>query len=159
MTSKKLSTDFPFYQALRDFYIDKKGSIKRHYKDITKKFLDYNDKEKNPNAFLRKPQFEALEIYIMIKEYLDNEKVKTIFTKWYHEKEQFEGRIPYSRAGQISFIDEETKETFSAVFDQMDKNDQIYPNYIYALTMGTGKTILMATCIFYEFLLANKFPR
>ena len=25
--------------------------------------------------------------------------------------------------------------------------------------MGTGKTILMATCIFYEFLLANKFPK
>ena len=25
--------------------------------------------------------------------------------------------------------------------------------------MGTGKTILMATCVFYEFLLANKFPK
>lgn len=34
-----------------------------------------------------------------------------------------------------------------------------YPNYIYALTMGLGKTILMATCIFYEFLLANKYPK
>src|SRR5260221_1747900 len=34
-----------------------------------------------------------------------------------------------------------------------------YPNYIFALTMGTGKTILMATCIFYEFILANKFPK
>ena len=36
--------------------------------------------------------------------------------------------------------------------------DSPYANYIFALTMGTGKTILMATCIFYEFLLANKFP-
>ena len=25
--------------------------------------------------------------------------------------------------------------------------------------MGLGKTVLMATCIFYEFLLANKYPR
>lgn len=33
------------------------------------------------------------------------------------------------------------------------------PNYIYALTMGLGKTILMATCIFYEFLLAKKYPK
>ena len=33
-----------------------------------------------------------------------------------------------------------------------------YPNYIYALTMGVGKTILMATCIFYDFLLALKYP-
>jgi hypothetical protein len=35
---------------------------------------------------------------------------------------------------------------------------QIYPNYIFALTMGVGKTLLMATCIFYEFVLARKFP-
>lgn len=25
--------------------------------------------------------------------------------------------------------------------------------------MGLGKTILMGTCIFYEFLVANKFPK
>jgi type III restriction enzyme len=36
---------------------------------------------------------------------------------------------------------------------------RIYSNYIFALTMGTGKTILMATCIFYEFILSNKFPK
>ena len=41
----------------------------------------------------------------------------------------------------------------------MKKYREDYPNYIYALTMGLGKTILMATCIFYEFLLANKYPR
>ena len=41
----------------------------------------------------------------------------------------------------------------------MRKNSRVYPNYIFALTMGTGKTILMATCIFYEFLLGNKFEK
>lgn len=41
----------------------------------------------------------------------------------------------------------------------MKKYREGYPNYIYALTMGLGKTILMATCIFYEFLLAKKYPR
>ena len=41
----------------------------------------------------------------------------------------------------------------------MKKYKEEYPNYIYALTMGLGKTILMATCIFYEFLLANKYPK
>lgn len=41
----------------------------------------------------------------------------------------------------------------------MKKYREDYPNYIYALTMGLGKTILMATCIFYEFLLAKKYPR
>jgi hypothetical protein len=41
----------------------------------------------------------------------------------------------------------------------MRNNSRVYPNYIFALTMGTGKTILMATCIFYEFLLGNKFEK
>ena len=41
----------------------------------------------------------------------------------------------------------------------MKANARLYSNYIFALTMGTGKTILMATCIFYEFILANKFPK
>ena len=41
----------------------------------------------------------------------------------------------------------------------MKKYKEEYPNYIYALTMGLGKTILMATCIFYEFLLAKKYPK
>lgn len=159
MERKKTTNDFPFYQALLDFYKDKKGLIKRYYKDASKRFLNYNDKEINPNAFLRTPQFEALEIYIMIKEYLNNAKVKQIFDKWYKKEEKFEKRDSYLKFGQMNLFDEITNDTYSMIFDQMDKNDQIYPNYIYALTMGTGKTILMATCIFYEFILANSFPK
>lgn len=41
----------------------------------------------------------------------------------------------------------------------MKQHSRPYANYIFALTMGTGKTLLMATCIFYEFLLANKYPK
>ena len=41
----------------------------------------------------------------------------------------------------------------------MKKNSEEYSNYIFALTMGLGKTVLMAICIFYEFLLANKYPK
>ena len=44
-------------------------------------------------------------------------------------------------------------------FYQIIQYAEDYPNYIFALTMGLGKTILMATCIFYEFLLASKWPR
>lgn len=46
-----------------------------------------------------------------------------------------------------------------AIFKQMRKYKESYPNYIYALTMGLGKTILIGTCIFYDFLLANKYPK
>ena len=50
-------------------------------------------------------------------------------------------------------------EQYESALGYIRKFDRTYPNYIFALPMGTGKTILMATCIFYEFLLANKFPK
>lgn len=157
MAKKKILADYPFYEALRWFYLEKKGLIKRNYKDITRKFLDYNDKSKNPDAFLRRPQFEALEMYFFIKEFLSNAKMKSIFSDWYNKVGKFDTRGPYSYDG--GFFDDITGEQFKDVFDQLDNQDQIYPNYIFALTMGTGKTILMATCIFYEFLVASKFPK
>ena len=164
MAKKKVSNDYPFYQALREFYLEKKGQIRKHFKDVSKKILDYNDKNKNPNAFLRLPQFEALEMYVFIKEYLNNQKVKDMFADWYNQKNKFEGRAGFSvyngkLSVRSSLFDDITANVYNDVFDALSNQDQIYPNYIYALTMGTGKTILMATCIFYEFVLANKFPK
>ena len=157
MAKKKVVADYPFYGALRDFYLNRKGLIRRNYKDISRKFLDYNDSTKNPNAFLRRPQFEALEMYVFIKEFLGNAKMKDIFADWYNRKGKFDERGNYSFDGGL--FDDMTRDTFVDVFDQLNNQDQNYPNYIYALTMGTGKTILMATCIFYEFLVASKFPK
>ena len=48
-------------------------------KELTRKFLDFNNPEKNPKAFLRQPQFEALETYVFLKEFLGNAKVEEIF--------------------------------------------------------------------------------
>ena len=64
-----------------------------------------------------------------------------------------------SKNGQIRLFDAPAEKMTDILFKQMKKYREEYPNYIYALTMGLGKTILMATCIFYEFLLANKYPR
>ena len=117
-------------------------------------------------AFLRQPQFEALETYVFLKEFLDNAKVEEIFKAWYERSGKFEGRKFGSflgTAGQEMFqfgeSDELELNSYKVLFEKMRKNSRTYPNYIFALTMGTGKTILMATCIFYEFLLANKIPR
>ena len=52
-------SSFAFFDFLRQFYTQNRGRIRNRYKDLTKKFLDYNDKSKNPNAYLREPQFEA----------------------------------------------------------------------------------------------------
>lgn len=160
------SLDFAFFRFLWQFYKDNRGAIRQNYKELTRKFLDFNNPEKNPKAFLRQPQFEALETYVFLKEFLGNAKVEEIFKAWYERSGKFEGRKFGSflgTAGQemFSFGDSDELElsAYKLLFEKMRKNSRAYPNYIFALTMGTGKTILMATCIFYEFLLGNKFEK
>lgn len=153
---------FAFFDFILQFYRANRGRIRRNYRDLTKKFLDYNDKSQNPHAYLRPPQFEALEIYVFIKEFCDNPQIYTLFDKWYNRKDIFADDTLYTIVkggnGQITMYDIESL-NYKVVFDSMRKNATSYPNYIYALTMGLGKTVLMATCIFYEFLLANKHPK
>ncbi|GAB2856212.1 hypothetical protein GCM10027277_26020 [Pseudoduganella ginsengisoli] len=157
------SLDFAFFQFLWQFYQTNRGTIRTHYKELTRKFLDFNNPEKNPKAFLRQPQFEALETYVFLKEFLGNAKVEAIFQNWFEKQGRFadraEGGVVSGNTGQVGLFDKITQEQYRAVFAVMQKNSRTYPNYIFALTMGTGKTILMATCIFYEFLLGNKFEK
>lgn len=156
----KYSEDFSFYSQLQYYYNTNRGKIRRNYKDITRKFLDYNDKSLNPSAFLRKPQFEALEMYVFIKEFMNNAQVHQMFENWSKKKEMFSDASYYTVThGQMMIGEVQTDAQMQAVFKRMKKVSENYPNYIYALTMGLGKTILMATCIFYEFLLANKYPK
>ena len=156
------SLDFAFFHFLWQFYQSNRGTIRSHYKELTRKFLDFNNPEKNPKAFLRQPQYEALEIYIFLKEFLGNARVEEIFQAWFEKKGRFAGRAEgglIGNARQADLLDQITQDQYKAVFAAMRKNSRVYPNYIFALTMGTGKTILMATCIFYEFLLGNKFEK
>lgn len=155
-TRNKMDLDFAFFTYLRIFYTENRGRIRNHFRDLSKKFLAFNTPESG--AFLREPQFEALEMYIFLKEYLSNRHVHQIFADWHARQNGFERR---SNIGdeQIEMFGNLETEAYRAVFEYIQKFDRNYPNYIFALPMGTGKTILMATCIFYEFLLANKFPK
>lgn len=160
-----VDASFAFYQRLYDYYTYNRGKIRSRYRDLTKKFLAYNDRSENPNAFLRPPQFEALEMYIFIKEFLGNPQVFEMFDAWRKREGAFSDRSYYAvptrsgAEGQISLFDQPTEKLMDTLFKQMKKYQESYPNYIYALTMGLGKTVLMATCIFYEFLLAKKYPK
>jgi type III restriction enzyme len=151
--------EFSFFSALYYFYNDNRGKVRRAYKDLTRKFLDYNDKSINPNAFLRKPQFEALEMYVFIKEFMDNKQVFAMFDEWNNRTGDFSDSSFYTvDSGQVTLYDI-TAEQSKILFKQMKKYSEDYPNYIFSLAMGLGKTILMGTCIFYEFLLSNKYPK
>jgi SNF2 family DNA or RNA helicase len=165
---KQQYIDFPFYEYLQFFYRENRTKIRRSYNSLTKRFLDYNDPDKRIEAFLRRPQFEALETYVFLKEFLGNKHLYQIFEAWYQKQAPFEGRSEAGinqKTGQVGLFGpiemyaEETKETYEQIFKQIKAFQQAYPNFIFALTMGLGKTILMATSIFYEFLLANKYPK
>ena len=148
--------DFAFFTYLRIFYTENRGRIRNRFRDLSKKFLDFNDPKSG--AFLREPQFEALEMYVFLKEYLDNRHVHEIFADWHAKQTGFEARSMLGLE-QLGLFGDLDAEQYESVFEYIQKYERAYPNYIFALPMGTGKTILMATCIFYEFLLANKFPK
>lgn len=166
MAKKKDNIEFPFYVYLKIFYDQERKKILSSYTRLSKKFLDFNNPE-NPTSFLRQPQFEALEIYVFLKEFCENKHLHQVFEDWYNKKGKFENRsnAGVSSTGQTSIFgpletaQSDEKKIFKEVFKQIKHFEQIYPNFIFALTMGLGKTVLMATSIFYEFLLANKYPK
>ncbi len=158
--------DFPFYTYLNLFLKQEKKKVYAAYNPLTRKFLHFN----NPNsgtAYLRPPQFEALEMYVFLKEFCNNKFLYDIFEDWFKKQNEFEGRAAQyadkkNQLGIFDIIEADNEldiKLFEGIFNQIKSFQQIYPNYIFALTMGLGKTVLMATSIFYEFLLANKFPK
>ncbi len=170
--SKKSSIDFPFYRVMWQFYSANRKEIRKAYSNLTRTILANAEPRKdNPNAFLRKPQYEAFELYVFLKEYLGNPRLADLFDDW-RKNRMVQGAnekaaVPFtfdnsrfyeddSLLGQLDLLNRDTLVSF---FEQLADLRQEYANYIFALTMGTGKTILMAMCIFYEFLLAHKYPK
>lgn len=162
--AQEFAKDFAFYKQLWEYYSTNRGKIRSRYNDLTKKFLAYNDKNENTDAFLREPQFEALEMYVFVKEFMNNAHMYQMFDEWRKRENRFADASYYTihkgsqECSQIALVDLGDEQN-EIIFKQMKKYKEDYPNYIYALTMGLGKTILMATCIFYEFLLAKKYPK
>jgi hypothetical protein len=106
-------------------------------------------------GFLHAPQLEALETYIYLKEVAGNKASVDIFNSFFNnEKDMLLGLgVPREQAfdllGDKKAIDE-------LLIDRFGKQD--YPNQVYALTMGAGKTILMAVMTAYDFVLSYYYP-
>ena len=105
-------------------------------------------------SFLHGPQIEALETYIFLKEVIGNKPSVEVF------KQSFDNELELIRALGIS-----DKEAFELAYDKK-KDEKIqailddkfgtsdYANQVYALTMGSGKTILMSVMMLYDFVLS-----
>jgi len=162
--AKKINQDFAFFNALYHFVQTNKGRVRQKYRTLSKHLMDFNDPDLRTDAYLRRPQFEALEMYVFLKEFGENRHVHQLFKEWAKGEGIFEGLVKSdgSKQGQgmlLGFEEIIGEDQYDALFSKMSERARSYPNYIFALTMGLGKTILMATTIFYEFLLANKFGK
>lgn len=105
-------------------------------------------------AYLHEPQIEAFETYVYLKEVVCNKPSLEVF------KQLFQNELELIRALGIS-----DKEAADLAFDK-NKDQKIrgileekfgssdYANQVYALTMGSGKTILMAVMMMYDFVLS-----
>ncbi len=172
----RIELDEMFHSELWAWYLKNRSTVRSNYPGLAQHFLDYNaplGKHAKPR-FLREPQVNALEIYVFLKERMIERSagrraerawpVHEIFEKWYRRETPFANRTELgleadaqTALGGIA----RTEEAYRAAFDRMKgaSGRVDYGNYIFALTMGTGKTLLMATCIFYDFLMASAYPK
>lgn len=105
-------------------------------------------------AYLHQPQIEALETYIYLKEILNNkptyQAMRSLFP---NEKDLILALgLSQSEALELAFDPDKEKKVNKKLYEQFGQLD--YANQIYALTMGSGKTILMGTMILYDFVLS-----
>ncbi|OGY54550.1 MAG: hypothetical protein A2912_04850 [Candidatus Buchananbacteria bacterium RIFCSPLOWO2_01_FULL_40_23b] len=106
-------------------------------------------------GFLHKPQVEALETYIYLKEIAGNKSSLTVFRSLFdNEKDMLLGLgVPRDEAFDLLGNKEKIEALMADKFGVSD-----YPNQVYALTMGAGKTILMAVMATYDFVLSFYHP-
>ncbi|MCB9810152.1 DEAD/DEAH box helicase family protein [Candidatus Nomurabacteria bacterium] len=113
------------------------------------------------NNFLHEPQREALETYIYLKEILDNRSVPQIVAEFADSDTDFL-RVLGFEPGVIELWSdlslEKRAERIQKQLAELGFAEYGYANYVLALTMGSGKTILMGTLMMYEFIVSFKHP-
>src|SRR3989344_1070688 len=141
----------PFLQ-----YIQQKVAAWRDdgYKSVERETLNILNHIKRV-GFLHKPQVEALETYIYFKEVVGNKSSLEVFKSFFSsERDMLLGLgIPKDEAFDLLDDKEKIEELMADRFGVSD-----YPNQVYALTMGAGKTILMAVMATYDFVLSFYHP-
>lgn len=109
-------------------------------------------------GFLHEPQIEALETYIYIKEVLNNKPTSEIFKDTFAKKSDLLRSlgVPERQISDIMEADTRDEQISEIIKEKFGAQD--YANQVYALTMGSGKTILMATFLIYDFVLSYYHP-
>lgn len=143
-----------FLQSLQDKVQEWKHSEYEGILPETRSILHYV----YTKNFLRKPQKEALETYIYLKEIHKNKSLADIYLSIIDPKILREKLCTNEEISDM--LDMEKSERDSIVrqklIDLMGDDD--YANQVYALTMGTGKTVLMTVFMLYDIVLSYYYP-
>lgn len=125
-----------------------------NYKGVERETLNILNHIKRV-GFLHKPQVEALETYIYLKEVASNKSSLDVFKSLFENEKAMLLGLGVSREEAFDLLGNKEKiETL--MINQFGVSD--YPNQVYALTMGAGKTILMAVMATYDFVLSFYHP-
>ncbi|MCY4554051.1 MAG: DEAD/DEAH box helicase family protein, partial [Candidatus Poribacteria bacterium] len=121
--------------------------------------------------YLREPQFQSLELYWFLRLVLKTPHIVDLYKHYYSDDKRdfFEAfGIPVDPA-ELKWIPD-----IDAVIERIRNDSEFvrqkridpvheavtlpYPSYIFALAMGTGKTVLIGTIIATEFAMALRYP-
>lgn len=105
-------------------------------------------------AFLHEPQVEALETYIFLKEVVGNKPTVEVFRSMFTDELEFMRALGITdkQALELAYDKNKQKKIQIILEEKFGKSD--YANQVFALTMGSGKTILMAVMMLYDFVLS-----
>lgn len=145
----------PFLTAIQNKVADWRNN---NYQGIEKETLNMLTHIKKV-GFLHEPQIEALETYIYLKEILGNKPSVAIVKAVFDNEKDLISSLGLSKeqAYELVFDKDKEEKINQRIHEQHNGID--YANQLYALTMGTGKTILMGTMMLYDFVLSFYHPQ
>ncbi|NWJ97988.1 MAG: DEAD/DEAH box helicase family protein [Chloroflexi bacterium] len=138
---------------------------------VITEILEYQfDPDSQDLLFLRSPQMVALETYWYLRLIKKTPHISQLYDQLYKRKVE---RVEALDIPQPAFyaVDAEydaliqrikTDDSFVTKYKLQTVRETLtlnYPSYIFALTMGAGKTILIGTIIATEFAMAMEYPR
>lgn len=108
--------------------------------------------------YLYRPQKEAFETYIYLKEVLGNKTTSDIIPLLYESERELIDSLSISQNLKLDLAyNPERKSKIKELIEEQ-YGQFAYPNQVYALTMGAGKTLLMGVLTMYEFILSTHYP-
>ena len=105
--------------------------------------------------YLRDPQIEAFETYVYLKEVLWNKPIWDLIFDTIWDKKELIKSLWLSQDEMLDLMmsPDKMEEKIKTVL--WENSDSEYSNQVYALTMGTWKTVLMTVFILYEIVLSQ----